>query len=86
MQLPVIERCVELWSNPGDIVMDPFDGIGSTGYQSILMGRRHIGVELKPSYFRLAAENCAQAERIREIGIQEMDGSSLFDLMGGEKR
>lgn len=40
LQLPVIERCVELWSNPGDIVMDPFDGIGSTGYQSLLMGQR----------------------------------------------
>lgn len=59
----MIERCVELWSSPGDIVLDPFDGIGSVGYQAILMGRKHIGMELKSSYFRLAAENCAQAEK-----------------------
>lgn len=83
LQLPVIERCVELWSNPGDIVLDPFDGIGSTGYQSILMGRRHIGVELKASYFHLAAENCAQAERMAETGAHEAEGISLFDAMEG---
>lgn len=83
LQLPVIERLVELWSNPGDIVLDPFDGIGSTGYQAILMGRRHIGVELKSSYFRLAAENCAQAERLVEIGVQESEGISLFDSVEG---
>ena len=46
LQLPVIERCIDLWTNPQDIVLDPFDGIGSTGYQAIKMGRRHIGVEL----------------------------------------
>lgn len=62
LQLPVIERCVELWSNPGDIVLDPFDGIGSTGYQALLMGRRHIGIELKESYYNLACENLKQAE------------------------
>lgn len=83
LQLPVIERCVELWNNPGDIVLDPFDGIGSTGYQSILMGRRHIGVELKASYFHIAAENCAQAERMAETGAQEAEGISLFDAMEG---
>lgn len=77
----MIERCVELWSSPGDIVLDPFDGIGSVGYQAILMGRKHIGMELKSSYFRLAAENCAQAEKIHEAGVQEADGISLFDLM-----
>lgn len=63
LQLPVIERCVELWSNPGDVVFDPFDGIGSVGYQSILMGRKHVGVELKDSYYRLAVENCETAEK-----------------------
>ena len=63
LQLPVIERRVELWSNPRDIVLDPFDGIGSTGYQAIKMGRRHIGIELKKSYYELAVENCKSAER-----------------------
>lgn len=63
LQLPVIERCVELWTNPGDVVLDPFDGIGSTGYQALLMGRRHVGVELKGSYYKLACKNLAAAEQ-----------------------
>lgn len=66
LQLPVIERCIELWSNPGDIVLDPFDGIGSTGYQAIKMGRRHVGVELKRSYYEQAAANLAAAEQESE--------------------
>jgi DNA modification methylase len=55
LQLDVIERCLTLYSNPGDLVMDPFNGIGSTGYQAVKMGRRYIGVELKPEYARQAA-------------------------------
>lgn len=62
LQLPVIERGIELWTNPGDIVLDPFDGIGSTGYQAVKMGRRHIGIELKGSYFKMASENLKLAE------------------------
>lgn len=62
LQLDVIERCVGLWSNPGDYVLSPFGGIGSEGYQSLLMGRRYVGVELKPSYFRTAVRNLKQAE------------------------
>lgn len=63
LQLPVIERCIELWSKEGEIVLDPFDGIGSTGYQALKMGRRHIGVELKKSYFEQAAANLLSAEQ-----------------------
>lgn len=63
LQLPVIERCVELWSKEHEIVLDPFDGIGSTGYQAIKMGRRHVGIELKESYFKQAALNLEAAER-----------------------
>ncbi len=66
LQLPVIERCIELWSRKGEIVLDPFDGIGSTGYQSILMGRRHIGVELKKSYYEQAVVNLMIAEEKSE--------------------
>nr|DAH63453.1 MAG TPA: Helicase of the snf2 rad54 family [Caudoviricetes sp.] len=62
LQLPVIERCVELWTNPGDVVLDPFDGIGSTGYQALKMGRRHIGIELKESYYKQAVANLIAAE------------------------
>lgn len=62
LQLPVIERCIELWTNPQDIVLDPFDGIGSTGYQAIKMGRRHIGIELKDTYYTQAVANLKKAE------------------------
>lgn len=63
LQLPVIERGIELWTNPDDIVLDPFDGIGSTGYQAVKMGRRHIGVELKCSYYAMTEANLELAEK-----------------------
>jgi len=62
LQLDVIERCLTLYSNPGDLVMDPFNGIGSTGYQAVKMGRRYIGIELKPEYAKQAARFLEQAE------------------------
>jgi DNA modification methylase len=61
LQLDVIARGVELWSNPGDIVLSPFTGIGSEGYQSIKMGRRFVGTELKESYYNIAQKNLQQA-------------------------
>lgn len=57
MQLGVIERAVKLWSAPGDLVFDPFNGIGSTGTVALQHGRRYIGTELKRSYFEQAARN-----------------------------
>lgn len=62
LQLDVIERAVELWTNPGDVVLSPFAGIGSEGYSSVQMGRRFVGVELKPSYFKQAVANLKAAE------------------------
>lgn len=62
LQLPVIERCVRLYSNRGDVVFDPFSGVGSTGYRAIQLGRRYVGVELKPAYHRVAVENLRAAE------------------------
>ena len=62
LQLDVIERCLTLYSNPGDLVLDPFNGIGSTGYKAIEMGRRYIGIELKPEYAKQAAKFLEQAE------------------------
>lgn len=59
LQLEVIRRGIELWTNPGDVVLSPFGGIGSEGYVSLEMGRKFIGVELKTSYFRQAAKNLA---------------------------
>ncbi len=57
LQLDVIERIVQLWSNPGEIVATPFMGVGSEVYGALSCGRRGIGVELKPSYFRQAVRN-----------------------------
>lgn len=52
---------MELWSNPGDVVFDPFGGIMSTGYQAIKMGRRFVGVELKESYYKVGVNNLEMA-------------------------
>lgn len=61
LQLEVIRRGVMLWTNPDDIVLSPFMGIGSEGYVSLEMGRRFVGVELKASYYRQAVANLAAA-------------------------
>lgn len=56
LQLDVIERCLHMWSNPNDVVLSPFMGIGSEGVASLQLGRRFIGVELKESYFKQACK------------------------------
>lgn len=80
LQLPVIERGVELWSNPDDVVLDPFDGIGSTGYQAVKMGRRHIGIELKGSYFKMASDNLKLAEE--EYEAAKNPAQTAMNIMG----
>lgn len=62
LQLEVIDRCLELWTNEGDIVLSPFAGIGSEGYAAIQKGRRFIGFELKRSYYEQACDYIKQAE------------------------
>ena len=66
LQLEVIERAIDLWSNLGDVVLDFFDGIGSVGVTAIRMKRRHIGIELKESYFNQACLNLKNVELERE--------------------
>lgn len=61
LQLDVIERCNQLWSREDDVVFSPFLGIGSEGYIALQMGRKFIGTELKPSYFKLACKNLDKA-------------------------
>ena len=61
LQLGVIERCVRVWSNPDELVLSPFAGIGSEGVVALREGRRFIGCELKPSYWRVAARNLRDA-------------------------
>lgn len=68
LQLDLIERAIRLWSNPGDVVLSPFMGIGSEGVVSMRTGRRYIGVELKDSYFRQACKNIASAESVTAYG------------------
>jgi len=77
LQLDTIERCVKMYSNPGEIVLTPFMGIGSEAYMALKFGRRAIGVELKESYFRVAVQN------LREIEAQN-SMPTLFDLIEAE--
>lgn len=67
LQLPVIDRAVVMWSNPGDSVFSPFMGIGSEGYQALKRGRKFVGVELKDSYFRQATQNLHSATAQSEL-------------------
>jgi hypothetical protein len=70
LQLDVIHRALQLWSLPGDLVVSPFGGIGSEGYEAIKMGRRFIGAELKPSYWRQGVDNLRAAEKqYKEIDL-----------------
>lgn len=71
LQLDLIERCLRLWSKPGDIVYSPFAGIGSEGYVALSKGRKFIGSELKESYFNLACKYLSEAgfEDQQKLGI-----------------
>ena len=69
LQLDVIERCIHLWTNPGDLVFSPFAGIGSEGYCAVKMGRKFIGTELKPQYWALACQNIADARQAETEGL-----------------
>ncbi len=68
LQLQVIERGLELWSNPGDVILSPFAGIGSELYTAVKCGRRAIGVELKQSYYKQA---CANVRAAQELATQK---------------
>ncbi len=68
LQLGTIERCVRLWSNPGELILSPFAGIGSEGFEAVRLGRRFLGIELKPSYVAVAAKNLAVAETMQLQG------------------
>ena len=64
LQLEVVRRGIDLWTNPGDVVLSPFAGIGSEGHVALQMGRKFVGVELKESYYRQAARNLENALRM----------------------
>jgi DNA modification methylase len=73
LQLDVIERLVERYSNSGDVVLDPFGGVHSTPYQAIKMGRKGWGIELNPDYWKFGVAFCERAERA-------LTAPTLFDL------
>lgn len=75
LQLGVIERVIKVWSNPGDLVLSPFAGIGSEGYQALQFNRRFVGIELKESYWRSAIKNLKSA-------VVESNSMTLFDFAG----
>jgi DNA modification methylase/superfamily II DNA or RNA helicase len=79
LQLDVIERAVELWTNPGDVVYDPFNGIGSSGYVALRSGRCYVGSELKDSYVRESLKNFERAIEERERAKVDPQ-PTLFDL------
>jgi len=60
LQLDIIDRCLVLWSNPGDIVLSPFMCVGSEIYEALSLGRKAIGVELKTTYYNQALKNIQQ--------------------------
>lgn len=72
LQLTVIQRGIELWSNPGDVVLTPFMGIGSEAYMAVKMGRKAVGIELKDSYYRQAVAN---VKSVAENGQMDMFGT-----------
>lgn len=74
LQLGVIRRAVQLWSNPNELVFSPFAGIGSEGYVSIQEGRKFVGIELKEQYFNVACKNLDDA-------VAESQALTLFDAM-----
>jgi DNA modification methylase len=72
LQLGVIERCVRLFSDPGELVFSPFAGIGSEGYEAVRLDRRFYGCELKPEYHRAALRNLERAEKMRTANAESM--------------
>lgn len=72
LQLTPVRRCIDLWTNPGDVVLSPFAGIGTAGYVAVEMGRKFVGAELKRSYYRQAVANLRTAENVKDVG-------TLFD-------
>lgn len=79
LQLDVIERAITLWSNPGETVLTPFMGVGSEVYGAVKAGRRGVGVELKPSYYRQAVQNLTTGPQVKsKYKEPERSSSTLF--------
>jgi hypothetical protein len=78
LQLTVIRRCIDLWSNPGDVVYSPFAGIGSEVYAAVEMGRKGLGAELKESYWKQSVANLQSV-------VRQAESTTLLDFMDAAK-
>ena len=76
LQLTVIRRALDLWSNPGDVIYSPFAGIGSELYVALQMGRKALGAELKASYYDQAIKNCCAAIETKSGNLLELMGAA----------
>lgn len=72
LQLGTIERCIKLYSNPGEMVLTPFGGIGSEAYMALKLGRKATLIELKPEYYKVAVSNLESASPDRNLFTQEV--------------
>lgn len=77
LQLQVIERAIDLWSNPDDVVLSPFMGIGSEGFVAMTKGRKFVGCELKESYYTQAVKNLASA-KLESVGLFDLNRHELL--------
>lgn len=80
LQLGTIERCIRLWSNPGEVILSPFAGIGSEGYMALKLGRKFVGIELKRSYYEAAVRNLERA-----LQPDQRDQLTIFDILRREE-
>jgi DNA modification methylase len=78
LQIDLVDRAITQWSNPGDLILDPFAGIGTVPSRAVALGRRGYGVELSPDYFLDGAAYCEMAEK-------ESAAPTLFDLAGQDE-
>ena len=72
LQLDLIERCITLWSNPGDVVFSPFGGVGSEPVVALRLGRKAVAIELKRSYFERAVRNCQEVRQQLTIDVEAL--------------
>lgn len=82
LQLDVINRCLVLWSNPGEIVLTPFMGVGSEVYCAVQQGRKGVGIELKPSYYRQALKNIKSLSDPKITQISIYDNQAQLRMFG----
>lgn len=81
LQLDAIDRCLALWSNPGDTILSPFMGVGSEVYESVRTGRKALGIELKPSYYRQARKNLERVDEFKLTHDVAMEATEEDDTV-----